>query len=58
MIHSKSVLLILDKLVLQAKESGFHPNINTETIVIAQEELEKFLNSLNCDKKILNLKNE
>jgi Ala-tRNA(Pro) deacylase len=58
MINAKNVILILDKEIWQAKESGFHPNINTETIVLDHANLEKFYDSLDCDKKILNLKNE
>ena len=53
MIYAKEVFLIIDKEIWAAPSSGFHPNINTATLEIDHSNLEKFLNSLNCRKEIM-----
>ena len=58
MIYAKDVTLIVDKQVWQADKVGFHPNINTATLEIAHQGLEKFYNSLSVEKYILNLEDE
>src|SRR3989344_7538665 len=55
MIYSKSVYLIIDKSIWDANKAGFHPNINTATIVLDHSNLEKFYNSLKSDKEVLGL---
>ena len=50
-----NVLLVLDKEVWDAKEIGFHPNINTSTLVLKHEDLKKFYDSLDCEKEVLEL---
>ena len=55
MIYSKNTVLIIDEEVWNAEITDFHPNVNTSTLEIAHEDLEKFVNSLNCKKLILNL---
>ena len=57
MIHAKpnTVHLILDKQVWEAEKVGFHPNINTSTLEISHQDLEKFYNSLETKKEILEL---
>jgi Ala-tRNA(Pro) deacylase len=55
MIHPEDVKLIIDKEVWEAERSGFHPNINTATLEIDHENLEKFYHSLPGEKKILDL---
>ncbi|MFH1290899.1 MAG: prolyl-tRNA synthetase associated domain-containing protein [Nanoarchaeota archaeon] len=57
MIHAKpgEVVFIIDKEVWDAGVVGFHPNINTATLEISHENLERFLNSLDSDKKIMEL---
>jgi len=55
MIHAKNVSLVIDKKVWEAKKVGFHPNINTSTLELAHESLERFVNSLNSEKLISNL---
>ncbi len=52
---SNSIFLIIDKELWQADEVGFHPNINTSTIILTHENLEKFLNTLNIRKEIMEL---
>jgi len=54
-IYSSSTHLILDKEVWTADIVGFHPNINTETLELTHENLEKFYNSLENKKEILDL---
>jgi Ala-tRNA(Pro) deacylase len=55
MIYAKRVFLILDKEIWDAQVSGFHPNINTATLEIDHNNLEKFINSLSCRKEIMEL---
>jgi Ala-tRNA(Pro) deacylase len=55
MIHAKNVKLLLDKTVWEAEVTGFHPNINTATLEIDHKNLEKFWNSLDCEKETINL---
>lgn len=55
MIYTDSVTLILDKEVWQADKVGFHPNINTATLVIDHENLGIFYNSLSTQKIILDI---
>jgi len=55
MIHTTTVTFLLDQEVWDAEASGFHPNINTATLVINHENLEKFYNSLKAPKQIINL---
>lgn len=54
-IHSKSVHLILDKEIYESEEAGFHPNINTSTIVLKNKDLKKFYTSLENTKEVLEL---
>lgn len=46
-IYAKKVELILDKDIVEAEKVGFHPNINTATLVVDKENFKIFLNSLN-----------
>ena len=55
MIYAKDVKLIIDKEVWDAPITGFHPNINTSTLEITHEDLEKFVNSLKSEKQIMEL---
>jgi Ala-tRNA(Pro) deacylase len=57
MIYAKpsSIILLVDKEVWGAETTGFHPNINTATLEISHENLEKFCNSLKCKKEIIAL---
>jgi len=56
LIHAKTTKLILDKELWDAEVVGFHPNINTETLELPHESLEKFYNSLSLEKEIVELK--
>src|SRR3989344_2519957 len=55
MIYAKEVSLIIDRKIWNAKKVGFHPNINTSTLEITHENLEKFCDSLLSKKLILDL---
>ncbi len=55
MIHAKQTKLILDKEVWDAAEAGFHPNINTATLVVPHESLARLYTSLQCKKEIKDL---
>lgn len=55
MIHSKSVFLIIDKELWNSKKVGFHPNINTSTLVLDHKNLEKFFNMIESKKEIIDL---
>ncbi|MBU0466076.1 MAG: hypothetical protein KJ718_03530 [Nanoarchaeota archaeon] len=55
---SSKVTLIIDKKIFSAKKVGFHPNINTATLVLDHTNFEKFLNTLDCEKQALDLENE
>ena len=54
-IEDEKTKLIIDKQVWLAKTTGFHPNINTSTLELTHVNLEKFYNSLKCDKEIIEL---
>lgn len=55
MIYAKEVIVIVDKQVWDAKIVGFHPNINTATLELTHENLERFYNTLKSKKQILEL---
>lgn len=55
MIYSQSVFLIIDKELWNSKKVGFHPNINTSTLVLDHENLEKFFKIIKSKKEILGL---
>ena len=55
MIYAKDVILVIDKEIWQAKKVGFHPNVNTATLELTHEDLEKFINSLKLNPLILDL---
>lgn len=55
MINANNVELIVDQEIWNAKITGFHPNINTATLEITHENLEKFYDSIKSKKQILEL---
>lgn len=48
---SHSVIVVLDKSLVQSEKVGFHPNVNTATFVLKYEDFLKFLES--TDNKIV-----
>ncbi len=55
MIYAQDVTLIIDKEVWESERVGSHPNINTATLELKHEDLEKFYHSLTTEKFILEL---
>jgi len=55
LIHAKQIHLIIDKEVWLADSVGFHPNANTSTLVISHSDLEKFYNSINFEKEVIEI---
>ncbi|MBI3334661.1 hypothetical protein HYZ97_04185 [Candidatus Pacearchaeota archaeon] len=55
MIHAKNTVLLIDKEVWDAEEAGFHPNINTTTIVLNHINLKRFYDSLAAKREVLTL---
>ena len=55
MIYSKYVVLILDKELWNAEKVGFHPNVNTSTLELNHENLEKLYTSLKTRKEVVSL---
>ncbi len=51
----RDVTLIIDKEVWSADSVGFHPNVNTATLVLKHDDLERFYNSLIHNKIVLGL---
>lgn len=49
------VHLILDNEISRAESVGFHPNINTSTLELSNEDFLKFYNSLKQEKEILEI---
>ena len=49
----KNVFFILDKEVWNAGAAGFHPNINTSTIVLKHEDLERYYDSVKNKKRVI-----
>jgi len=54
-IKNKNTKLIMDKEVWEAEKVGFHPNINTSTLELSHDNLERFYNSLDCEKEVIEL---
>lgn len=50
-----SVFLIIDNELWDSELVGFHPNINTSTLVLTHKNLEKFLNLIKSKKEIIEL---
>ena len=47
------VILIIDKEIWDSDFVSFHPNTNTETLELAGKDFQKYVNSLNCNFKII-----
>ena len=44
--QESEVIFVIDNDLFKNKKLGFHPNINTQTIIISREDFEKYLSSL------------
>ncbi len=54
-INNPEVKLILTEDVWNAEKTGFHPNINTSTIVLTHSNLKKFYECLENEKEIADI---
>ncbi len=54
-IYAKKITLVIDKKILEAEKTGFHPNDNTATLEINKENLLKFLQTLKIKTLYLEL---
>lgn len=52
---SAGVEVVIDKQLIDQKEVGFHPSINTQTIIIAGSDIEIFLRSINRSFRTIQL---
>lgn len=52
-IHSRNSMLIIDREVWNAEIVGFHPNLNTETLELNHDGLERFYSSLPNKKEVV-----
>ncbi len=55
MLSSSNTILIIDEEIWNASEVAFHPDTNTESIVLSKENLHNLINFLPCKHIILNL---
>ncbi|MBM3233134.1 prolyl-tRNA synthetase associated domain-containing protein [Candidatus Pacearchaeota archaeon] len=55
MIYARNTSLLIDREIWEAEFSGFHPNINTSTLVISRESLRKFCMSLSSKWEVVDL---
>lgn len=55
LIYNPSVYLIIDSDLYKAAKVSFHPNINTSTLVLNHDSLEKFLSTLKVKIEIMEL---
>ncbi|MEK6856311.1 MAG: prolyl-tRNA synthetase associated domain-containing protein [Nanoarchaeota archaeon] len=55
MIYSSSVKLLLDQEIWDSDLVGFHPNVNTSTLVLTHKDLKIFYDSLKCRKEVLKI---
>ncbi len=54
-LNSQGVILVLDRALFTFSFVGFHPNINTSTLILSRENLEKFFSLVDSKKFILEL---
>ena len=52
----ESVAVVLDKEIMESEKVGFHPSVNTETLVFSTDAISKVLNAVNIEWKIIELK--
>ena len=54
-LTDKNVFFILDEEILAHKKIGFHPNINTETVVIDPKDIKKIFKYYNAKYKFIKI---
>ncbi|MEK6825177.1 MAG: prolyl-tRNA synthetase associated domain-containing protein [Nanoarchaeota archaeon] len=55
MIHASHTKLLIDKELWEANQVGFHPNINTSTLLVNHQALEIFCKSLSSPWEVVSL---
>lgn len=54
-LQAEHTTLLIDNDVWHAKDVGFHPNINTETLVLSHTDFEKFYQAVAAPKHMIDL---
>ena len=49
------VVFIIDKSAFKCEKVGFHPNVNTETVLFAPQDIEKIMNMYTADYRFVDL---
>ncbi len=52
-VEKNRVIFLLDEELLQYEKIGFHPNVNTKTVIFNSKELTKILNYYNVEYKFI-----
>ena len=52
-LKDKDMMFILDEDILKCEKVGFHPNINTETVIFNPKELNKIFEYYNVNYKFI-----
>lgn len=55
LIHDPEIIFLLDQELADAEKVGFHPNINTSTLVLDKDNLLKYYTSLPNEKLVVRL---
>ncbi|MNJ05530.1 hypothetical protein D3C73_1668990 [compost metagenome] len=53
--ESTDIIFIIDSEVLKSDRVGFHPNINTVTVLFSSNEISKILDNYNVKYKFIEL---
>ena len=54
-LKDKDIMFILDEDILKYKKVGFHPNINTETVIFNPQEIHKIFECYNVKYKFIEI---
>ena len=54
-LKDKDIMFILDEDILKCKKVGFHPNINTETVIFNPQEIHKIYECYNIKYKFIEI---
>lgn len=54
-VEETDVTFLLDKSFLESKYVGFHPNVNTATIIFESKDIEKVLNNYGANYKFIEI---
>lgn len=54
-LKDKDIMFILDEDILKCKKVGFHPNINTETVIFNPQEIHKIFECYNIKYKFIEI---